>query len=180
MRRRRHNTTGSVRRDWQPLVRVVRAPHSEGKIATQVEMARRLMPEISEARIREIIAEEMALDDMWSNDRYMVHVIRHKGGPNDCGIVQLSIRRQDRQPARDWRDFMRIKDQLVGAEYEGVELYPARSRVVDTANQFHLWCVNSPTYRWPVGYDAGRALLSSESGAGAVQRPLDDDMAATS
>jgi hypothetical protein len=35
----------------------------------------------------------------------------------------------------DWRDLQRIKNQLVGPECEAVELYPAESRKVDTANQ---------------------------------------------
>jgi len=66
--------------------------------------------------------------------------------------IWLSIRRDDRMPIHDWRDLQDIKNQLVGAEHEGVELYPAESRKVDTANQYHLFVSTDPTFRYPFGY----------------------------
>lgn len=68
----------------------------------------------------------------------------------------------------------RIKNQLAGAECEAIELYPAESRLVDSANQFHLWCLDDPTVRFPFGYDAGR-VVTGESGGGAVQRPFEEN-----
>lgn len=56
-------------------------------------------------------------------------------------MVHLSIKRNDRQPAIDWRDKLRIKNELCGPESEAVELYPSMNRVVDGANQFHLWVI---------------------------------------
>jgi hypothetical protein len=121
---------------------------------------------------RNLHAANGELGNIWKNDTYQVHVIRHDGaGPNGCDIVQLSIKRLDQRPARDWRDFQRIKDQLVGPECEGVELYPAQSRLVDTANQFHVWCVENPAYRWPIGYATRH--VSGKSGAGTMQRPFE-------
>jgi hypothetical protein len=52
----------------------------------------------------------------------------------------LSIKRLDKEPIHDWRDLQEIKNMLVGKQYEAVELYPAESRRVDSANQYHLWC----------------------------------------
>ncbi len=77
----------------------------------------------------------------WANDKYVVlrRVIKAKDDSTG-DMIHLSIRRQDRRPAKDWRDFQRIKNQLAGPDYEGVELYPRESRKVDTANQYHLWC----------------------------------------
>lgn len=56
-------------------------------------------------------------------------------------VLHLSIRRNDRRRpgAERWRDFQRIKNELCGPETEGVELYPAESRLVDAADQYHLW-----------------------------------------
>lgn len=152
---------------WQPLVRSHHPPSSPAKIAAQIEMARRLMPALDEDKIREVI--RIATEaPVWGNDRYTVHV-----NPYTDDVVQLSIHRHDRAPCRDWRDLQRIKNQLVGPEHEAIELYPAESRVVDTANEFHLWCFTDPTFRVPVGWFSGR-VVSSESGAGAVQRPHEE------
>lgn len=87
--------------------------------------------------------------EVWANETYCVHM-------ESVGeIVHLSIKRHDREPCLDWRDKQQIKNQLVGPECEGVELYPAESRVVDTANQFHLWVHKDPNMRFPVGFDTG-------------------------
>lgn len=155
---------------WSPLQPAIRKELTEAQIREHVAHALRIMPDADPEKVRAMCTEDVG--DLWKNDRYTVHVLRFEGeGPGGCAIVQLSIRRNDRAPARDWRDFQRIKNQLVGPECEAVELYPAESRVVDTANQFHLWVVADPAYRWPVGFHAGR-VVSSESSGGSVQRPL--------
>ena len=64
-------------------------------------------------------------------------------------MLHLTIRNQDGSNRRDWREFQRIKNELVGPEAEAVELYPAESRLVDTANHYHLWVF--PEYRFPFG-----------------------------
>ena len=63
---------------------------------------------------------------------------------NTFGIIHLSIKRHDREPVSDWRDMQEIKNQIVGKEHEAVEIYPADSRLVDTANQYHLWVLDTP------------------------------------
>ena len=97
--------------------------------------------------IKHLLGEEVYL-----NDTYQVNVRRF---PMDSigELVHLSIKRIDRQCIHDWRELQTIKNMLVGAECEGVELYPAESRVVDSANQFHLWVVSDPTFRWPFGFE---------------------------
>lgn len=112
--------------------------------------------------------EELIAGEMWMNDLYVV--IHYKRGELD----HLSIRRQDRKPCRDWRDFQAIKNQLCGSEREAVELYPAESRVVDTANQFHLW-VLPEGLRVACGWTQGTKLGPNEHVIpGAVQRPFED------
>jgi hypothetical protein len=112
-----------------------------------------------------IIAEN---SEMWLNDKYVVIVERNE----DRQVKVLSIRRADRKPARDWRDFQRIKNQLAGEHTEAVELYPDEDRLLDTSNQYHLWCM-PPGVRFPLGYTE-RAVLDRGEGpdVGAVQRPF--------
>lgn len=82
----------------------------------------------------------------------------------------LSIKRVDRQPIHDWRDLQEIKNQLCGEECEGVEVYPAESRLVDTANQYHLWVCLDPNYRLPFGFSTRE--VSETRVNGSVQRPF--------
>lgn len=77
----------------------------------------------------------------WMNDQYVVIRRAIAGNPGAEPMIHLSIRTADRTPVRSWRDFQRIKNQLAGPEYEAIEIYPAESRKVDTANQYHLWCL---------------------------------------
>jgi len=83
-------------------------------------------------------------------------------------FVHLTIRAVDGSARHDWRDFQRIKNELVGEEAEGVELYPSESRVVDTANHYHLWVFRE--HRFPFGMEA-REL--SDGADGVSQRPRD-------
>ncbi len=68
-------------------------------------------------------------------------------------IVHLDLARHDGQPITSWQDLQQIKNELVGPECEGVELFPAESRLVDTAHQYHLWVVEDAQFRFPFGYD---------------------------
>jgi hypothetical protein len=105
--------------------------------------------------------------EMWKNHRYTVMVDR-----DDSGIVKsLSIRRNDRKALRDWRDLQRIKNEIAGEDVEAMELYPMEERVVDTSNQFWLWCL-PPGTRIPVGFEHGIKDYDEETArkVGARQR----------
>lgn len=88
-------------------------------------------------------------------------------------VIHLSIKRNDKGTLRDWRHLQRIKNELVGAEVEAVELFPADSRLVDEANQYHLWCFMDSDFRF-VGV-ATRLVGGPEEAAavGAKQRPFE-------
>ena len=119
--------------------------------------------------------EKSAQEERWANDAYIAVVHRHASDNKENGIqlVQLSISRRDGRPARDWRDLQAMKNQLVGPECEGIELYPAESRVVDTANQSHVWVFNDPSFRIPIGWTRGVKMDAAESAmGGAMQRPF--------
>lgn len=116
------------------------------------------------------IARQEASGEVFLNDTYQVHRRRLPGAAGLPAIVHLSIRRLDRMPVRDWRDFQEIKNQLVGPECEGVELFPAESRLVDSANQYHLWVIDDVHFHWPVGFEDGRSVSDAEFGK-SRQRP---------
>lgn len=102
---------------------------------------------------------------VWLNDKYQV------SATEEDGITHLSIKRIDREPVHDWRDLQQIKNALCGPEREAVEIYPAESRKVDTANQYHLWVLPVGA-RVPFGFQT--RLVTDEPGWGAMQRPGSD------
>lgn len=72
--------------------------------------------------------------EAWANDLYDC-VARHW----PSGLTHLSIKRHNRQAIRDWRHLQQIKNEICGPEREGIELFPAESRLTDQANEMHLW-----------------------------------------
>lgn len=136
--------------EWTPFERVKVFPQFSGE-----EMERA----VRECETKLLVA----------NSRYQVHIMPHEGG-----VVHLSIKRHDRGrvgPER-YRDFMRIRDELIGPEFEAVEIYPPRSQEVDTANQYHLWVLPAQT-SLPFGFRSGRHVVG-ESFGGAVQEPFEE------
>jgi hypothetical protein len=83
---------------------------------------------------------EIANAELWKNNLYVVTVTRHALG----FVTELSIRRVDRTHITDWRHKQRIKNEIAGEEVEAMELYPAMSRLMDTANQAYLWATPCP------------------------------------
>lgn len=125
---------------------------------------------ISPADAVEVLAKAGA-GEIWRNDRYTAISQQRADG----SVAEISVRRNDRRPIRDWRDFQRIKNDIAGAECEAVELYPAMGRIMDTANQFYLW-VLPPGERFPFGYDLAEPNLQDHHpGLGSVQRALPED-----
>ena len=109
------------------------------------------------------------------NNQYEV-CIRRQGAPEPFGqVTWLSIKRCDRRAIRDWRDLQRVKNELVGSEVEAVELFPAEDRLVDTANQYHLFAFPRG-YRLPFGFNERLVLDSGETSdpllRNARQRPF--------
>lgn len=108
------------------------------------------------------------VDPVYANDKYQVVVREVKCEWGD--MLHLSIKRLDREPIHDWRDLQEIKNQLVGPEHEGVELYPAEGRRVDTSNQYHLWVLKEKGLWFPFGFD--ERLVTEGSISKSKQRPL--------
>lgn len=118
----------------------------------------------------------MVPDHVWANNRYEVWAYELGTGPrNDHpAMVWLSIKRTAREVVRDWRELQRIKNELVGPECEAVELFPAESRLVDTSNQYHLFCLKDRRTRFPFGYPDRCVVIQREGvewTGGARQEP---------
>lgn len=96
--------------------------------------------------------ERALREEIWMNPWYTAHVrALPDGDGRPPGMSHLSIKRFDKAAVRDWRDFQRIKNDVLGPEWEAAELYPAESRLVDAANQYHLWCA-PPGRIFPFGF----------------------------
>jgi hypothetical protein len=124
--------------------------------------------------IKQVHQDIAANEIVWVNSLYQVNVrvepSIHEGWPR---MIHLSIKLRTKQPIHDWRDLQRIKNELVGPENEGLELYPAESRLVDSANQYHMYVFEDPTFRINFGFK-GRFVLGINAG-GAVQRPMNKE-----
>lgn len=120
--------------------------------------------------------DQIMAQEMWMNDLYTVTVRRMPysdladGGLN-VGMIHLSIRRFDRAAVRDWRHFQRIKNDIVGPEHEGVELYPAESRLNDEANQYHMYVIDKAGHHFPIG-SGERTVGEASLGGLSQQRPF--------
>lgn len=118
------------------------------------------------------------------NNRYHVFFRKHtvEGVPH--AIIHLSIKNNDRSARHDWRDFQRIKNEIVGEHREMVELYPRETNKVDLSNQYHLWGYDTdePLFSGNgIGWQAQRLIWNGTTARpnvpdteSAVQRPSDE------
>ncbi len=97
------------------------------------------------------------------NDYYTVIV---------CRFVDKSARLTilDDDMRHNWGHYQRIKDELLGINWEGVELYTARYRLVDLINAYHIWCRPTP---FAIGWD-NTATYSANGACFTGAIPIDD------
>jgi len=147
---------------WTPFERGALPPIDRKAVADQAARLGRPIEEVLEV-YRAIERETIVI-----NSRYQVNI---RELPTDGGVMHhLSIKRLDKAAVHDWRDLQRIKNELCGPEREAVEIFPAESRLVDSANQYHLWVLPEGA-RVPFGFD--QRLVTETPGGNAVQRPFD-------
>jgi hypothetical protein len=117
-----------------------------------------------EAWEREKIREKRV--ENYRNEMYHAMIDKHDehGFGDDIIVWTLSIKRHDREPICDWRDFQEIKNQLCGEQAEGMMLYPAESRVVDTANQYWMYVFMNEGFTIPVGFTVGVKMDTADYG----------------
>ena len=83
--------------------------------------------------------------------------------------VKVGIKDHWRTARHDWRDFQRIKNELVGPQFDAIELYPAEDRLVDTANQYYMFVFLNT--RIPIGWND--RLVAEGNYLKGRQRPWD-------
>lgn len=105
-------------------------------------------------------------EDPYDADKLDPQLPEIEGQPS---MVHLSMRTVENDVRHDWREMQRVKNEILGPEWEGMELYPAESRVVDTANQYHLWCL---PFTLPFGWHSGLRGDQFADVVGGAQRPL--------
>lgn len=113
------------------------------------------------------------LERFFANGHYLVFMRELiPSDPKDPIGFHLSLRTVENDTRHDWRDMQRIKNELCDPEWEAIELYPAESRLVDSANQYHLWVFQ---FQLPFGFRERFTKTPEEAAAiGASQRPRED------
>ncbi len=101
----------------------------------------------SPKEVRKQAAKQLHLEEKnteyWLSPTFQVAkrvLMGHEHGFGEKTPTYLSIKRHDKERFHDWRVIQKIKTSILGPEWEAVEMYPAESRVVDTCNQYHLFC----------------------------------------
>jgi len=171
------------RRVWEPeqdalsaadLIKHYDDPELRDKLIAGLELTPGVSREVVLAKLLTVIRTDHEHCEIWRNDTYQV-AIYNKDRPQVKGwprMIHLSIKRIDREIIRDWRELQMIKNRLIGRENEAVELFPAESRRVDLANQYHLWVLADPKMRFPFGFTEGLVADHIE-GSLSKQRPLE-------
>lgn len=72
------------------------------------------------------------------NSTYSVQVMRDTRKPVGM-VTPVGIRRHDQQPITNWNILQRIKDEVIGPDCVAVQVFPAKSDIVDSANMYWLW-----------------------------------------
>lgn len=73
----------------------------------------------------------------WRNKVYSVRIYRGNY-PNIKECHVLSITRRDEKPGIPWWIKMVIKEDLIGPEFEAIEIYPRANQIVDPSNIYYL------------------------------------------
>ena len=99
----------------------------------------------------------------WRNTEYLVQTAMASAvgfSPVDAPpVLWLRIYRHDGGRLQShWQDLQKIKNELVGDEFEAVEIYPKESRLKDGENSYHLWV----PIGWPLpfGMPGGRSVTA--------------------
>ena len=109
---------------------------------------------------------DMIKNEKWfSNALYSASVQLEENKEIEIGIYHISFKRHDRSDDGKipWQHKQWIKNDICGVEAEGVELFPAESRILNTANQYHLWVLadNKPM---PFGLNFGQPVVIKQTG----------------
>lgn len=150
------------KKDWSLLQKAIIPEDAKkrmlGHCRTEAELATML----------DIIENET----VYLNHLYQVikRVIPNNAGNPDLQVTHLSIKLRSKEQIKDWRHFQLIKNQLCGRETIGIEIYPPESKLVDTANQYHLWVFPNDTY---FGFIFQERYVTESALTSGKQRPFE-------
>jgi hypothetical protein len=102
--------------------------------------------------VEQMLARQNGLQ-AYANDTYIV-LVGHVPP-----FLRLTVKRHDGDTVRCWKDLQTIKNTFAHPECEAVELFPAESRLIDTANEYHLWVHSQAGFQFPLGFQAGRTVI---------------------
>ena len=125
-------------------------------------------------------------EKIYRNSRYQVAVYP----PAPCSVenfpayVHLCFKHIANIAITDFRDFQRIKNELIHPSAYAFQVYPPEENLVDGANQYHLWVLVPGCYPeipeddgdWPCmpyGFFSGRHV-TDEAPQGGRQRTFED------
>jgi hypothetical protein len=139
------------------LVKTSVTPRSEDQLTKEAEKIVKSYPHMTleQAKMglhRDIYAE------IYVNDIYQVAVYRNEEADELVHLDELkgrctwlSIKRRDKRPVNNWQDMQTIKNRLVGVDCDAIQIFPAESRMINMANQYHL--IVLPSDAWlPFGW----------------------------
>jgi len=133
------------------------------RIKTMQEIAKMQGKTISWNIAKELVREQQT-GTTWINSTYQVMKWSGKSVDKFIRIPTfhgsfdyLSIKRKDLEVCRNWSDFQTIKNWLCkdGDKRYAIEIYPPEDRLVNTANQYHLWV-------FPIDFDLGIGFFHRE------------------
>lgn len=144
----------------------------EGKFNFDIILARRISAGLKPSMKWEKMKQDGTNPDgskLFCNEVYTATLrVFDTGWPFTGGSwAVIGIFCPDGAPRHDWRDFQHIKNDLVGTDWEAVELYPDEQRLLDPSNYYMLWCAP----RIPIGKFEGRRIMN-ETNCIAPQRPF--------
>ena len=140
----------------RPKKEVIREIHKIGKkMAKKTGIMGRI--KYSMRKAKKEYYDRMKTEVFFVNDIYQVIMTE------DENSIWLSIKNHDRTTDIPWQHKQWIKNDLCGEEAEGIELFPAQSRIWNTANQYHLFIMKD-NERIPIGFDFGGPVELKESG----------------
>lgn len=111
------------------------------------------------------------------NSRYQVAVYSPKEVDGDYPpVIHLAFKHNKNVAITDFRDFQRIKNELVNEEAYAIQVFPPESQMVDTSNHYHLWVMGQPGGAkdiWPqlpYGFKSQRLVMEEQMSGRGRQR----------
>ena len=152
---------------WQSMKKVKkekRTPTRE-EVKAEYKSAKKIAIEnnqkvITMGLIKKLLTEILN-EEVWANNLYECNVRKIPDAKLKNDIIHLSIKNYDRNTDIPWQHKQWIKNEVLGREYEGLELFPAESRMINTANQYHIWCLPKGIVV-PIGWFEGRVVSNQQ------------------